>query len=106
VLKSPKLPINLKTSTFFHDTNAKKRRRRRNVINDNDTSSGNLIPESYVAGFFKNKDLPMAFKLGDGSQDGNIINQPLEAGKYYTTFIRAYVRTVSLNRCFLQAILS
>ena len=86
VLESPKLPANLNTTSFFHDTNVRRRRRRE--------TGNSALPESYIAGFFKNKDLPMTFKLGDGSQDGNIINQPLEDGKYYSTFIRAYVRTV------------
>ena len=106
VLDSPLLPNYLRTSLFLHNTGqpssiAKKRRRRSDVTNDNDNDDDGdqgqpQLPDSYIAGFFKNDDLPTVFKLGNGSQHGNVVNQPLIDGKYYTTFIRAFVRAVMI----------
>lgn len=106
LLDSSKLPHNLKTSKFLHQTTqpssvSKKRRRRSN----NDTANNDVkikqqepqkLPDFYIAGFLKNDELPTVFELGNGSQYGNIVNQPLIKGKYYTTFVRAFVRAVRI----------
>ena len=107
LLDSQHLPDNLQTSKFLHQTTtqlssvSKKRRRRSDSSNDiknNDVKieqqESQKLPDSYIAGFFRNDQLPTVFELGNGSQHGNIVNQPLIKGKYYTTFIRAFVRAV------------
>ena len=97
VLDSPQIPKNLDTAQFLHNQAAVSKRRRRE-IDSNDavvpSDPNSQLPDSYIAGFFKNTELPTVFRLGNGSQHGNIVNQPLKNGKYYTTFVRAFVRPV------------
>ncbi|XP_066298195.1 receptor-type tyrosine-protein phosphatase delta-like isoform X2 [Branchiostoma lanceolatum] len=55
-------------------------------------SSDSVLPaRPYIAAKYKAADFPTAFTVGDGSRVNGFYNKPLETGKHYVAFLRAYI---------------
>eukprot|EP00058_Branchiostoma_floridae_P015952 XP_002601440.1 hypothetical protein BRAFLDRAFT_281312 [Branchiostoma floridae] len=61
------------------------------ALASSDSVSPVLPARPYIAAKYKAEDFPTAFTVGDGSRVNGFYNKPLETGKHYVAFLRAYI---------------